>query len=191
MEPYRSPQSIRDGTPEERFIFISRFACSPDQRLPTSSHRSSIDDSLTDQVHTQSPYNTRGARDTRNARDGIYGSGGSQLLLAPTQTAQGYKASFDISLDGVTVTPSAQPEIRSAMVSGKALYVSGDNFDSGAALLVDGVQQRKTGNDDLNPSTLLIARKSGKSISPGQTVGIQVRNLDSTLSSLYSFTRPA
>jgi len=150
-----------------------------------------FDDSLTDQVYTQSPYNTRGARDTRNARDGIYSSGGSQLLLAPMQTALGYAATFDISLDGVTVTPSAQPEILNAMVTGKSLYVSGDNFDSGAALLMGGVQQKKTGNDDLNPSTLLIARKSGKTISPGQTVELQVKNLDSTLSNLYSFTRPA
>ena len=57
-----------------------------------------FDDALTDQVYTQSPYNTRGARDTRNSRDGIYNSGGSQLLLTPTASGQGYAATFDIGL---------------------------------------------------------------------------------------------
>jgi hypothetical protein len=49
-------------------------------------------------VYLQEPYNQRGERNTRNERDGIYGNGGSQLLLNVTQNASGYSAVFDIGL---------------------------------------------------------------------------------------------
>jgi ferredoxin-NADP reductase len=45
--------------------------------------------------------------------------------------------------------------------------------------------------DEMNPTSLLVARKSGKKITPGQTVTLQVRNPDSQLSNEFSFTRPA
>lgn len=61
-----------------------------------------FDDALTDQVYTVAPYAGRGARTTRNSGDGIYNQGGTQLLLAPTATASGYAAAFDVSLTGVT-----------------------------------------------------------------------------------------
>lgn len=70
-----------------------------------------FDDSLTDQVYTQSPYNTRGARDRRNSRDGIYRNGGSQLTLAASKSGRGYAAAFDIGLEGITIKPGAPPEI--------------------------------------------------------------------------------
>jgi protocatechuate 3,4-dioxygenase beta subunit len=59
-----------------------------------------FDDSLTDQVLARSPYASKGARDTRNANDGISQQGGSQLVLNLTQASQGYAATFDIALDG-------------------------------------------------------------------------------------------
>jgi protocatechuate 3,4-dioxygenase beta subunit len=43
-----------------------------------------FDDNLTDQVFAVAPYAAKGTRDTGNANDGIYGTGGDQLLLAPT-----------------------------------------------------------------------------------------------------------
>lgn len=59
-----------------------------------------FDDSLSDQVLTQAPYNTKtGTRGTRNANDGIYNNGGDQTLLKPTKTANGYSASFAIGLN--------------------------------------------------------------------------------------------
>ena len=149
-----------------------------------------FDDTLTDQVYTQSPYNAKGIRNTRNNQDGIYNGGGSQLILNLTQDPQGYTAAFDIGLQGITVAPSAPPEITGAAVSGKQLLVRGLNFDSSAVLFMDGQQQRKTSNDESNPTTLLVARKSGKMISPGQTVTLQVRNSDNSLSNEYSFARP-
>jgi protocatechuate 3,4-dioxygenase beta subunit len=60
-----------------------------------------FDDSLTDQVQAQSPYASKGTRDTRNANDGIYRQGGSQLVLSVTQTSGGYAATFDIALENV------------------------------------------------------------------------------------------
>ena len=57
-----------------------------------------FDDALSDRVLAQPPYNAQGARSTRNDRDGIFRSGGSQLLLQPSPTASGYAASFAIGL---------------------------------------------------------------------------------------------
>src|SRR5689334_5043882 len=58
-----------------------------------------FDDALSDQVFTQAAYAGKGQRNTRNQDDGIYRNGGSQLLLAPTPTANGYAATFDIGLN--------------------------------------------------------------------------------------------
>jgi protocatechuate 3,4-dioxygenase beta subunit len=150
-------------------------------------------DSLNDQVYLQSPYSSKGNPDTPNSRDGIYNGGGSQLLLTPVVSGQGYSATLDIALEGITVTaPSGSPpQVTDAAVSGKLLYVMGENFDSGAKLLMDGVKQKKTFNDDANPTSMLIAKKSGKQIQPGQTVTLQVVNSDSTSSNEFSYTRPA
>jgi uncharacterized protein (TIGR03437 family) len=58
-----------------------------------------FDDSLTDQVFTLAPYNTKSARGTRNSNDGIYSS---QALLGLTSDGQGgYVGAFDIGLSGV------------------------------------------------------------------------------------------
>ena len=57
-----------------------------------------FDDALTDLVHTQDPYASKGERTTRNDDDGIFQGGGDQLLLAPTAAGQGYAATFDIGL---------------------------------------------------------------------------------------------
>jgi protocatechuate 3,4-dioxygenase beta subunit len=57
-----------------------------------------FNDDLTDRVHTASPYATAGPRTTRNQQDWIFRRGGNQLLLAATQTADGYSATFPIGL---------------------------------------------------------------------------------------------
>jgi protocatechuate 3,4-dioxygenase beta subunit len=149
-----------------------------------------FNDSLTDQVYTQAPYNAKGARNTRNNQDGIYNGGGSQLILDLAQEGQGYTGTFNIALEGITQTdPSTDPPVVSgAVVSGKQLIVSGLNFDSGAKVFLNGDKQ-KTSNDDSNPSTVLIAKKAGKKINSGDTVTLQVRNSDNTLSNEFSFTR--
>ena len=57
-----------------------------------------FDDAFTDQVYLQEPYSQRGERNVRNDRDGIYGNGGSQLLLDVIQNGSGYSAVFNIGL---------------------------------------------------------------------------------------------
>jgi hypothetical protein len=82
------------------------------------------------------------------------------------------------------------PAINSAEVKGKKLIVTGNEFDAGARILVDG-QAQKTANDAENPSSMLIAKKAGKNIARGQRVTLQVRNPDGSLSPEFSFMRPA
>ena len=58
-----------------------------------------FDDALSDQIYTQPPYNTRGTRDVLNRRDGIYASGGNQLLLSLTGShTDGYASAFSIGV---------------------------------------------------------------------------------------------
>jgi protocatechuate 3,4-dioxygenase beta subunit len=54
-----------------------------------------FDEALTDQVHAQSPYASKGQRDTLNSTDNIYDD---RLLLAAAQTDQGYATTFDLGL---------------------------------------------------------------------------------------------
>lgn len=53
-----------------------------------------FDDALTDQVLSQPPYASRGARATRNRQDWIFRHGGDRLMLDPTPTDDGYAATF-------------------------------------------------------------------------------------------------
>jgi protocatechuate 3,4-dioxygenase beta subunit len=57
-----------------------------------------FDEAVTDAVHAQPPYNSRGRRDTTNQRDGVFANGGPQLLLAVTPDGPGYAGTFDIAL---------------------------------------------------------------------------------------------
>jgi protocatechuate 3,4-dioxygenase beta subunit len=51
-------------------------------------------DSLTDTVYKAAPYNTRGARDTRNASDSIFVNGGKLSMLALGRSGSGYAGSI-------------------------------------------------------------------------------------------------
>lgn len=57
-----------------------------------------FDDALTDQVHLQAPYASKGQRTLRNDGDSIYRAGGSQLLLTCAKEGNGYTATFGIGL---------------------------------------------------------------------------------------------
>jgi protocatechuate 3,4-dioxygenase beta subunit len=57
-----------------------------------------FDDALTDHVHAQAPYATKGPRSVKNARDSIFQGGGNHLILQLTKAAQGYVGTFDIGL---------------------------------------------------------------------------------------------
>ena len=60
----------------------------------------------------------------------------------------------------------------------------GENFVSGAVILLNGEEQ-KTRNDGQNPQTTLIGKKAGRKIKPGDRV--QVRNPDGTISEAFNF----
>jgi len=57
-----------------------------------------FDEAITEHVHKQAPYNSKGRRTTVNEADFIFRRGGKQLLLVPTKNSQGYAAKFDIGL---------------------------------------------------------------------------------------------
>ena len=82
------------------------------------------------------------------------------------------------------------PRITSASVSGKKLFVTGENFDLGAEIILNDKKQKRVSNDVQNPTTLLVARKAGKQIAAGDTVRLQVRNSDGRQSEVFSFMRP-
>ena len=59
-----------------------------------------FDDSLSDQVYAQEPYASKGQRDTLNATDNIFRSGGDQLLLnLQGDNTSGYTGTMNIGLD--------------------------------------------------------------------------------------------
>ena len=58
-----------------------------------------FDDAVTDQVHATAPYAQKGQRTLRNDGDGIFGNGGSQLLLQLAGDARaGYSTTFEVGL---------------------------------------------------------------------------------------------
>jgi protocatechuate 3,4-dioxygenase beta subunit len=57
-----------------------------------------FDDAITDQVHAQLPYVTKGQRTLKNGGDRIFRDGGNQLMLQLTKDAQGYLGTFDLGL---------------------------------------------------------------------------------------------
>jgi murein DD-endopeptidase MepM/ murein hydrolase activator NlpD len=94
--------------------------------------------------------------------------------------------SFAVRLD--TLEPGLR--VDSAIISGKHLMIIGQAFSQGAAIYLNG-QRQKTINDRSNPSGVLKGKKVAKRISAGQTVMLQVLNVDGMASNLLRFTRPA
>jgi hypothetical protein len=94
-----------------------------------------------------------------------------RLRVAPTA----WYVLLESGMDPLPFPPSAAPMISSVKRVGKNLMVNGSNFDAGAVILLNGDPQR-TLSDDQNPTTVLIGRKVGKRINPGDKV--KVRNSD-------------
>src|SRR5438128_47286 len=86
----------------------------------------------------------------------------------------------------INITQSGVPvRIASASVSGKRLFVFGENFDPGAVILLNGEEQ-KTISDEQNSKTALIAKKAGKKVNTGDK--LQVRNPNGSTSQVFTFT---
>ena len=58
-----------------------------------------FDDALTERIFALEPYAGR-RRWLTNAEDGLFRDGGSELLLAPQRSGEGYAATFEIALPG-------------------------------------------------------------------------------------------
>jgi hypothetical protein len=80
--------------------------------------------------------------------------------------------------------------ITGAAIKGKKLLVSGEGFHQGAVILINGTDL-ETQNDSTTSAILVISKKGGRQIAPGQTVAIRVRDADGKLSDVFSFTRGA
>lgn len=85
-----------------------------------------FDDSVTDVVYGQAPYNTRGTRDTMNATDRFYNgaSDGNLNLLALTKTSSGYSASLNLAVSMATPAASA-PAVATSGVTNAASGMQG------------------------------------------------------------------
>lgn len=57
-----------------------------------------FDEAVTDVVHAQEPYASKGYRTLLNEGDMIYREGGSELMLTLTQSDDGYTGAFDIGI---------------------------------------------------------------------------------------------
>jgi protocatechuate 3,4-dioxygenase beta subunit len=57
-----------------------------------------FDEAVTDEVHAQQPYASKGYRTLKNEGDGIFRQGGSELMLPVVKAGNGYTATFDIGL---------------------------------------------------------------------------------------------
>lgn len=58
-----------------------------------------FDEDLTDIVHAEPPYNTKGTRDVLNTEDNIFQESNGLLTLQVVEDEDGYAAVFDIGLD--------------------------------------------------------------------------------------------
>jgi protocatechuate 3,4-dioxygenase beta subunit len=98
---------VTDGTGAARFVTIYPGAYGGRAvhihfkiRLPGQEYTSQIyfDEAVTDRVFTAEPYVRTGQRRLRNDRDGLFRSGGRQLLVSPTPSGAGYATTFELAL---------------------------------------------------------------------------------------------
>lgn len=58
-----------------------------------------FDDTVSNQIFTQAPYNSKGKNTTPNSSDGIFRNAGNALLLNVVKEGDGYTATFNIGLN--------------------------------------------------------------------------------------------
>jgi hypothetical protein len=78
--------------------------------------------------------------------------------------------------------------VTAARVSGKKLFVSGNGFQEGAKVEVNGEQQKTSNDDELGRE--LKCKKAGKKLVRGSTYQITVLNPDGRRTEVFPYTRP-
>jgi hypothetical protein len=78
------------------------------------------------------------------------------------------------------------PKITAASRNGKQLIITGELFEGGAQLFINGEKQNKVSNDSQSPATTIVGRKAGKIVKPGDV--LQVKNPDGLLSNQFTYS---
>jgi hypothetical protein len=86
----------------------------------------------------------------------------------------------------VSVAQATRPKTKGARMKDKNLIVTGENFDDGAIILLNGNSQ-KTSKDRDSHTIVLLAKKAGKKLAPNQIVLIQVQYPNGLLSEGLAF----
>ena len=114
------------------------------------------------------------------------GSGTVSYSVAANESTTPRAGRISIGGRVLKVTQAGVPvRISRAMVSGKKLFVFGENFDPGAVILLNGGEQI-TKQPAAGPQATLIGKKAGKLVKTGDK--LQVRNPNGTLSEEFIFT---
>ena len=108
-----------------------------------------------------------------------------QIITATATSSNNNTSEFSPCFPQITVSGL---KLSTVTIQGKNLIVTGERFDNGVVILLNGEAQ-KTIKDEQDPEARLIGKKVGKKIAPGQTVSVQVRNSDGALSNQIIFTR--
>ena len=117
------------------------------------------------------------------------GNGGVNYSVAAYLGAESRTGVLTIGGQNFTVTQSGtSPFITSVSIQGKNLMITGENFDSGTVILLDGERQKTIRN--LADLATLTGKKLAKQIAPGQSIRIQVKNSNEVVSPVFNFTRP-
>jgi hypothetical protein len=101
----------------------------------------------------------------------------NEIFVGGKFTKAGGKTAYNFArwVGPVVTPPVLLPQISSISIRRKVLMVTGQRFDDGAKILLNGEAQ-KTVNDGEHPTTVLVAKKSGKKLKSGDR--LQVQNPD-------------
>lgn len=113
---------------------------------------------------------------------------GGTYYIALSNCAQ-TPAAYDLYF-AAAVVDYIGPFIKTVSVKGKKLKVSGCYFDVNAVLLMNGEEVPVSYTEEDEMPTI-VAKKAGRKISPGETVFLQVRNSNGSMSQSFAFTRGA
>jgi len=109
------------------------------------------------------------------------GQGDALIFDANYQPKPAHAALKEILEVGVDLTP----KISAASRSGKQLIINGEKFLEGAQIFMNGEKQKKVFVDEENPSMMIVARKAGKFVKPGDL--LQVKNPDGRVSNEFVY----